>query len=120
MLANLVQQIKENKEIDAIFIDTLLSNIQISNIERTINRSIKLNKIIIKEKDVNTDYESDFISESEPEQQQVQDDTRQIKVFDRFTIILQIFAKKANNKHCRLQLELAFLNYAKQRLNRGK
>ena len=42
-----------------------------------------------------------------------------IKVFDRFTIILQIFSKRAKSKIARLQIELAFLAYLKTKLMRA-
>ena len=44
---------------------------------------------------------------------------KSVKVFDRFTVILQIFAKRAKTKIARLQIELSFLNYLKSKLMRG-
>ncbi len=38
---------------------------------------------------------------------------RKIKVFDRFTMILQIFAKRMQNKASKLQVELAYLQMIK-------
>ncbi len=44
---------------------------------------------------------------------------KSVKVFDRFTVILQIFAKRAKTKIARLQIELSFLHYLKSKLMRG-
>jgi len=43
---------------------------------------------------------------------------RRIRVFDRFTIILQIFAKRAKTRIAKLQIEIAFLNFLKTKLMR--
>ncbi len=45
---------------------------------------------------------------------------RPIKVVDRFGIILQIFAQRAKSRESIIQLELAWLNYAKHRLVRDR
>ena len=44
---------------------------------------------------------------------------RNIKVVDRFGIILQIFAARARSQIAQLQIELAWLKYAKTLLLRG-
>lgn len=45
--------------------------------------------------------------------------SRKIRVIDRFGIILQIFAQRAKTRAGQLQIELAWLNYAKTMLVRG-
>ena len=40
-------------------------------------------------------------------------------VIDRFGIILKIFSERANTKVAKLQLELAWLQFARSRLVRG-
>ncbi len=52
-------------------------------------------------------------NESDPQQE------KSIKVFDRFTVILQIFAKRAKTKIARLQIEISFLQYLRSKLMRG-
>ena len=44
---------------------------------------------------------------------------RKIRVIDRFGIILQIFALRAKTRAAQLQLELAWLKYARTMLVRG-
>ena len=44
---------------------------------------------------------------------------RKIRVIDRFGIILQIFAARAKHRTAQLQIELAWLRYAKTLLSRG-
>ena len=46
-------------------------------------------------------------------------DQRTIRVIDRFGIILQIFAARAKHRSAQLQIELAWLRYAKTLLARG-
>ena len=43
-----------------------------------------------------------------------------IKIFDRFSIILQIFAKRAKTATAKLQIELNFLQYLKTKLMRAE
>lgn len=43
---------------------------------------------------------------------------RKIKVFDRFSIILQIFAQRAISKIARLQIQLSFIGYIRSRINK--
>jgi 50S ribosomal subunit-associated GTPase HflX len=45
--------------------------------------------------------------------------TRKIRVIDRFGMILQIFAARAKTRAAQLQLELAWLKYARTMLVRG-
>ena len=47
------------------------------------------------------------------------DTQRKIRVIDRFGIILQIFAARAKHRSAQLQIELAWLKYAKTLLSRG-
>ena len=44
---------------------------------------------------------------------------RKIRVIDRFGIILQIFAARAKHRHAQLQIELAWIKYARTLLSRG-
>lgn len=44
---------------------------------------------------------------------------RKVQVLDRFNIILSIFARRAKSKISQIQIELAYLKYAKAKLNRG-
>jgi 50S ribosomal subunit-associated GTPase HflX len=44
---------------------------------------------------------------------------RKIRIIDRFGIILQIFALRAKTRAAQLQLELAWLKYARTMLVRG-
>lgn len=44
---------------------------------------------------------------------------RKIRVVDRFSMILQIFASRAKHRAAQLQIELAYLKFAKTLLARG-
>ena len=44
----------------------------------------------------------------------------QLRVVDRFGVILQIFASRAISEESRIQIELAWLMYSKSRLVRGQ
>lgn len=44
---------------------------------------------------------------------------RTIRVLDRFGLILQIFALRAKNRTSQIQIELAWLNYARSLVYRG-
>ena len=46
-------------------------------------------------------------------------DLRKVRVIDRFGIILQIFAARAKHRQAQLQIELAWLRFAKTMLMRG-
>jgi GTP-binding protein HflX len=63
-----------------------------------------------------TDTESNFSTNANDEYQNVE---RQIKVLDRFNVILSIFAERANSEMSQLQIEFAYLRYVKSRLARG-
>jgi len=60
-----------------------------------------------------------FDDELSPTQQGSLEDKLNIKVIDRTALILDIFAQRAMSKECKLQVELAQLNYILPRL-RGK
>jgi GTP-binding protein HflX len=63
-----------------------------------------------------TDTESNF---SEAPTNEGNKGDRQIQIFDRFNIILSIFAQRAHSEMSQLQIELAYLKYIKSRLARG-
>ncbi len=62
--------------------------------------------------------QSETESDGEFMEPEVESEKNKIKVFDRFTIILQIFAKRAKTKISKLQIELCFLEYLKSKLVR--
>ena len=62
-----------------------------------------------------SDFESDV---SDTENNHTNTNQKTIRVFDRFTMILQIFAKRAKTKMARLQIELCFLQFLKTKLVR--
>jgi 50S ribosomal subunit-associated GTPase HflX len=72
-----------------------------------------------------TEFESD--GQQEGKQKVQQQDLKTIKIFDRFSIILQIFAKRgtfrskvAKTTTAKLQIELNFLQYLKTKLMRAE
>jgi len=83
--------IAENR-IDLIFINYSLNASQQKNLEE------KWNKVIA----------------------EVSKDPFKVTVVDRFAVILRIFSERAKTKESKLQLEIAYLNYIKSRVVRGK
>ena len=97
----LAEYIRDNK-VDALFVNTELSPKQIKTLEKTIS-NVHNNKPFLPKTSF-SDSEQDSYSEREDEGKE--EGERTIRVFDRFTIILQIFAKRARTKLARLQIEL--------------
>ena len=63
---------------------------------------------------------SDFSNLSDGEINEKLDyDKKKIKIFDRFDIIINIFAKRTTMKVAKLEIELAWLRNVKSRLSRG-
>lgn len=58
------------------------------------------------------------LDEEESEKNEQQENKKTIRVFDRFTMILQIFARRAKTKISKLQIELCFLHFLKTKLIR--
>lgn len=88
-----------------------------------LNRVDRLRKYYLrsaqKEKFEPTDVDSDTALSSMEDAEVPDYNARKIRVIDRFGIILQIFALRAKTKISQLQIELAWLNYARTMLVRG-
>lgn len=109
----------KKNNIDAVFINTELSSRQTKNIEIHWS-NICNDKPFVKNPNKNPMNDSDFESDvSDKEEKEQQNTEKTIRIFDRFTIILQIFARRAKTKIARLQIELCFLNFLKTKLVRG-
>ena len=106
-------------DIDAVFINTELTPRQTKNIEIHWT-NIFNNKPFQKNPNKNPMNDSDFESDISDTETDKKGNTgeKTIRVFDRFTIILQIFAQRARTKISRLQIELSFLNFLKTKLVR--
>ncbi|TNV74652.1 hypothetical protein FGO68_gene7971 [Halteria grandinella] len=123
--------LKENDKINVVFVNATLTAMQQKKLEKRWNdiilsREEKLRRYYLKsaqkEKFNPTDVESESSQMSELETQHQQSggtNPRKIRVVDRFGIILQIFAARAKTRAAQLQLELAWLKYARTMLVRG-
>ncbi|KAL4508015.1 hypothetical protein ABPG72_021388 [Tetrahymena utriculariae] len=111
--------IKDNS-IDCVFLNTELTPTQHKNLERLWTGIVngREDEVFFKK---NPMMSSDTEAEGdEPIQTQDYDNSggKKIRVFDRFTMILQIFAKRAQTQIARHQIEVCFLNYLKTKLQR--
>lgn len=113
------EYIKNNK-IDAVFINTELTPAQTKNLEIAWTNIFhdrtdeKRNKYL-------SDEENNEEKEEKDEEESpniVKKDKKTIRVFDRFTIILQIFARRAKTRISKMQIELCFLHFLKTKLVR--
>lgn len=91
-----------------------LNDLAISNLDRVRKYNLKS---ALKETDA-TDTHSNF-SNSEGEEDYGRNLISSIKILDRFDVILCIFATRAKTNISKFQLELAYLKYARSRLNRA-
>jgi len=60
---------------------------------------------------------SDFSNMSDNET--INETVKKIKIFDRFDVIINIFAKRTSMKIAQLQIELAWLKNVKSKISRG-
>jgi len=114
-LYEIAEYIKKNK-IDAVFVNTELSPRQTKNLE--VYWSNVYNDKPFEKNNKNPMNDSDFesdVSDTETQNTSIQ---KTVRVFDRFTMILQIFAKRAKTKISKLQIELCFLHFLKTKLVR--
>lgn len=113
--------IAENK-INAVFINSNLTPLQSRNLERNWQKIVNGDTVTFKhdeERDL-SDMDSDVATGSESDSETARQlQQRNIKIFDRFTIILQIFAQRAKTGLAKMQIELTFLNFAKTKLVRS-
>lgn len=101
-LYSIAEYVKETQT-DALFINTELSPKQVKTLEKTLTNVYNDRPFISKPNTQDSDLDSsgsDIDYANRPE--------KTIRVFDRFSIILQIFAKRAKTKLARLQIELRF------------
>ncbi|EGR31247.1 hypothetical protein IMG5_115070 [Ichthyophthirius multifiliis] len=114
----------KDKNIDCVFINSEITTTQQKNLEKIWSNIVngKEEEAFFKknpQQSSDTEVESDDGLMEKKEDNQYQDnDDRKIKVFDRFTIILQIFAKRAQTQISKLQIEISFLNYMKTKVQR--
>lgn len=69
--------------------------------------------------EIDSETESDFSGSEGDSLSEVFDQQRRIRVIDRFAIIIQIFALRAKTRLAQVQIELAWLRYAKSLIVRG-
>ncbi len=109
---------------NVIYVNTQLSPLQERNLSKRImqiceGKEDSVRRYFLKsaQKEEFSPTDSDSaISDSELPQEQAMEEVR---VVDRFGVILQIFASRAVTEESRIQIELAWLAYSKSRLVRG-
>lgn len=116
----------KSKPVDIVFVNTMLTTIQHKKMEKRFNdflqdRDERLRRYYIRsaQKTHNEPTDIDSSSGYVTGEQEVNDKERTIKVMDRFSMILMIFANRAQSNISKLQIELAYLDYAKLNLARG-
>jgi hypothetical protein len=116
----------KSKPIDVVYVNTMLTPIQQKKMEKRFNdflqdRDERLRRYYIRSahKTHNEPTDVDSSSGYVTGEGEVNDKERTIKVMDRFSIILMIFANRAQSNISKLQIELAYLDYAKLNLARG-
>ena len=133
LLNELGYSIKDKPEVNVIFINSTLTSMQLKKLEKRWNdiladnddrlRSFNLksaNKGDISPTELESETEMSALEISREDREALLDSgQRKIRVIDRFGIILQIFAARAKHRSAQLQIELAWLRYAKTLLSRG-
>ncbi|CAD8197310.1 unnamed protein product [Paramecium pentaurelia] len=105
MLGQHIQQ----KQINAVFINHELTQLQTRNLEKLWTQYSKGQITSTINEEINNFDENNY-------NQKYNSETLPVKVYDRFTMILQILAKRCTQSYSRLQIELSFLKFAKTKL----
>ncbi|KRX02833.1 P-loop containing nucleoside triphosphate hydrolase [Pseudocohnilembus persalinus] len=118
----------KNNDINAVYFNTELSTIQNRNLEKYLLQVVNgkedekfFNKSSIAYRNGGHSSDSELSdSQIDPQHHEnyVQQFDRKLRVFDRYTMILQIFAKRARTQLAKLQIEYTFLNFLRTKLMR--
>ncbi|CAD8124607.1 unnamed protein product [Paramecium sonneborni] len=103
-----------DKKVNAVFINHELTPLQTRNLEKVWTQYAKGEMATFRRSE-NPD-DSDIATDAETD---IEYEDAYVKVFDRFTMILQIFAKRSTQGVARQQIELSFLKFAKTKLVRS-
>ncbi|CAD8185672.1 unnamed protein product [Paramecium octaurelia] len=106
----------QSKGINAVFINTELTSLQTRNLKKVWTQYSK--------GEIASGITEDFIDNNEnnknaEEQAKSDSEATSVQVYDRFTMILQLFAKRSTQGVSKLQIELSFLKFAKAKLETG-
>ncbi|CAD8092634.1 unnamed protein product [Paramecium primaurelia] len=107
-IAMLGQHIQQ-KQINAVFINHELTQLQTRNLEILWTQYSKGQITSTINEEINNFDENNY-------NQKYNSETLPVKVYDRFTMILQILAKRCTQSYSRLLIELSFLKFAKTKL----
>jgi len=69
--------------------------------------------------EVDSETETDLSSYEGESLKEISSIERRVRVIDRFAIIMQIFAMRAKTRVSQIQIELAWLSYARSLMSRG-
>lgn len=119
--------IKETPSINVVYLNTSLTAVQIKKLEKRWNDILLEREDRLRQYYLKSAQKENFLSPTESDTTSAgseieafgKQSTRKIKVIDRFGIILQIFAARATSSMAQLQIELAWMRYAKTLLTRG-
>lgn len=119
--------IKETRSINAVFVNSSLTPIQIKKLEKRWNDIIMNREDRVRQYYLKSAQKEHEISPTESDTSTAMSDFggydgadyRKIRVIDRFGMILQIFAARARTQMAQLQIELAWMKYARTLLTRG-
>ena len=122
---NEVGQYLKTVDVDVVYINAMLTPIQQKKLEKRFNdflqdREERLRRYYIRSANKDDNEPTDIDSSSGYVTGENENEgTKSVRVIDRFGIILMIFANRARSNISRLQIELAWLDYAKLNLTRG-
>lgn len=117
----------EENDVDVVFVNTTLTPLQQKKLEKrlndyVLNRTERLRRYFLRSSQTEAGEPTDIDSSSgyvTGENSEVTGPEREIKVIDRFTMILLIFAARARSPLSRAQIELAWLDFSRARMRRG-
>lgn len=114
--------IKERRDVNVVFVNQTLTSMQLKKLERRWNDIIsenddRLRKYFLKSVDkgdfspteIESTTEMSALELTQEERESLLVNQRRVRVIDRFSMILQIFAARAKHRHAQLQIELAWI-----------
>ena len=125
--------IKDNEDVNVVYVNTILTSMQQKKLEKRFNdiiqgRDSRLRRYYLKSvskdnyfspTEVDSETETDFSSYEGESLKEISSIERRVRVIDRFAIIMQIFAMRAKTRVSQIQIELAWLSYARSLMSRG-
>ena len=123
---NEIGQYLKTQDVEVVYVNTMLTPLQQKKMEKRFNdfvqdREERLRRYYIRSINKGDNEPTDIDSDSGyvTGEAEFTDKREMVRVIDRFGIILMIFANRARSNISKLQIELAWLDYARLNLSRG-